>query len=376
MVGIAENDVWFGGQGWSSTAGQPANLLVHYDGSSFEEIYLPLLENSEHKIRDLAALSGDQVWAVGSHGRTDSIGRMHVAQWDGSSWTYLDMPEIGIDEKLTAVAAIAPDDVWVSGSYSIIDSQNQLVYLPLFLHWNGSAWSQFESPGFGSDLVAIESNNVYAVGGETLVHWDGQSWSVAGVLDATADAALNAIDQIPGTEELVAAGWQGFPQDTLVARLTLQSPSCDFSGEGVCDVTDLDLMQSLGPIDLGVSATGLEQFDLNGDGTLDLADRNQWLAEAASHNGFGSPYKLGDANLDGLVDGQDFLAWNSAKFTSSLLWSDGNFNADGFLDGQDFIAWNGNKFTSSDGASAVPEPAAAMLVFITIILPVAAKRGR
>ena len=157
--------------------------------------------------------------------------------------------------------------------------------------------------------------------------------------------------------------------------LTLLIPSCDFSGDGLCDVTDLDLMQSLGPIATGVPATGIEQFDLNGDGTLDLEDRNQWLAEAASHNSFGSPYQLGDANLDGLVDGQDFIAWNSAKFTPSLRWSDGNFNADGFVDGQDFIAWNGNKFTSSDGASAVPEPAAGMVLFIAMIL-IGATSGR
>ena len=113
---------------------------------------------------------------------------------------------------------------------------------------------------------------------------------------------------------------------------------------------------------------------LNGDGTIDLNDRNQWLADAASHNGFGSPYKLGDANLDGFVDGQDFIAWNGAKFTSSLLWSDGNFNADGFIDGQDFIAWNGNKFTSSDRVSAVPEPAGAMLWLIAMILLEATRR--
>jgi hypothetical protein len=157
---------------------------------------------------------------------------------------------------------------------------------------------------------------------------------------------------------------------TLTALLL----DCDFSGDGLCDVTDLDLMQSLGPIATGVSVTGNEEFDLNGDGTIDLNDRNQWLADAASHNGFGSPYKLGDANLDGFVDGQDFIAWNGAKFTSSLLWSDGNFNADGFIDGQDFIAWNGNKFTSSDRVSAVPEPAGAMLWLIAMILLEATRR--
>ena len=68
-------------------------------------------------------------------------------------------------------------------------------------------------------------------------------------------------------------------------------------------------------------------------------------------NGFGSPYLRGDANLDGVVDGSDFGLWNSHKFTSTLLWDQGNFNGDDAVDGSDFGIWNSNKFTSSDGAS-------------------------
>ena len=66
-----------------------------------------------------------------------------------------------------------------------------------------------------------------------------------------------------------------------------------------------------------------------------------------------------DSNLDGVVDGQDFMKWNSAKFKSSLLWSEGNFNGDGVIDGRDLLAWNANKFMSSDHVPVVPEPAAA-----------------
>jgi hypothetical protein len=58
---------------------------------------------------------------------------------------------------------------------------------------------------------------------------------------------------------------------------------------------------------------------------------------------------LGDANLDGFVDGLDFIIWNDHKFTAEAAWCAGDFNADGFVDGQDFIVWNANKFTSADG---------------------------
>ena len=82
--------------------------------------------------------------------------------------------------------------------------------------------------------------------------------------------------------------------------------SCDFSGDTLCDETDLDMMFAVGPIAPGVSAMGNEQFDLDGNGTINLLDRDRWLEEAAIENGLGSPYKLGDANIDGVVDGQDF----------------------------------------------------------------------
>ncbi len=225
VVAIDESNVWFGGQGWDPEvkAGQPANLLVHYNGSEFEEFYLPLLGNSEHKIRDMAALSNSDVWAVGAHGRASAIGRMHVTHWNGSDWSYLDMPEIGINENLNAVAAIATDDVWVSGSYAFVNEQNQLEYVPLFLHWDGSVWSQYQSPGYGFDLVAIGTNDVYGVGGRTLVHWDGQAWSIAAELDPAELASLNAIDRLPGTGDLVVAGWQGNLHETLVARFTKES---------------------------------------------------------------------------------------------------------------------------------------------------------
>jgi len=157
--------------------------------------------------------------------------------------------------------------------------------------------------------------------------------------------------------------------EALLWTLPLSAAPCDFNGDEACDITDLDAMFAEGPIAPGVTVKpGVnDSFDLNGDGIIDNADADDWLAESAMINGFASPYKLGDGNLDGTVDGQDFIAWNARKFTGSLLWSEGNFNGDGFVDGQDFILWNGNKFTSSDGFSVVPEPGAALLLGLAVL---------
>ncbi len=141
--------------------------------------------------------------------------------------------------------------------------------------------------------------------------------------------------------------------------------SCDFSGNGVCSVEDLNLLLAEGPIAGGVPVApgSNDQFDLDQNGTLNLADVNQWLSAAAGENGLASPYKYGDGDLDSVADGGDFIAWNANKFSSSLRWDHGNFNGDSVADGADFILWNSEKFPSSD-SSFVPEPAVQMTLFI------------
>ncbi len=122
-------------------------------------------------------------------------------------------------------------------------------------------------------------------------------------------------------------------------------PTCDFDGMNGCNIDDIDAMV------MEIAAgTNSSLYDLTNDGLVNLADRDQWLADAGALNlTSGNPYLLGDSNLDGVVDGQDFIIWNANKFMSTGKWSQADWNADGVTDGQDFIIWNGNKFQSSDG---------------------------
>ncbi|MEM8678238.1 MAG: choice-of-anchor Q domain-containing protein [Planctomycetota bacterium] len=124
----------------------------------------------------------------------------------------------------------------------------------------------------------------------------------------------------------------------------LPPPVCDFDEDGICNVQDLDGL-------ISALAAGINDatYDVTGEGVLNIADRNQWLVDAGQLNlPSGNPYLLGDANLDGSVDGQDFIAWNAHKFTATGTWSQGDFNADGQTDGQDFVIWNMFKFQESD----------------------------
>ena len=142
-----------------------------------------------------------------------------------------------------------------------------------------------------------------------------------------------------------------------------------FDGSGVYDCIDVDaLVMEI------VDGSTIGQFDLTGDGIVDLSDLDAWLAEAgALQLPSGNPYLKGDANLDGVVDVSDFSIWNSSKFTNVAAWCSGDFTADGVVDVSDFAAWNSNKFTASDVAN-VPEPAGLLMASLALLALFARKR--
>jgi hypothetical protein len=124
------------------------------------------------------------------------------------------------------------------------------------------------------------------------------------------------------------------------------TPDGDFNDDGLYDGLDIDAL-----VEAIASDTHPPAFDLTGDALVNLADRDAWLAEAGGVNlGPGRVYRLGDANLDSVVDGSDFGIWNANKFTAVAQWTRGDFSADGVVDGSDFGIWNANKFTSSNSS--------------------------
>jgi hypothetical protein len=207
----------------------------------------------------------------------------------------------------------------------------------------------------------VEYNSLYPELQQTFFIGDGMTSS--GVLQAVT-APAGATRLFLGTMD-----GQGWLNNTGSFQVTIaEALICNFDGDFDCDIDDLNLLLGEGPLAIPISVVPgqNDQFDLNGDGTLSMQDRDLWLIEAANANGLSSAYKLGDANLDGAVNGQDFLAWNTNKFNLSLKWNDGDFTSDGVVNGADFLDWNANKFTSSDSMNVVPEPIAATWALLAL----------
>ena len=160
----------------------------------------------------------------------------------------------------------------------------------------------------------------------------------------------------------------------FVARLAIVE--ADIIADGQLDCSDVNALTA------AIASGNTDAlYDLNRDGTVNLADLDAWLHEAGEVNlGLRQSYLLGDADLDGVVDGNDLITWNSHKFTASSAWCSGDFNADGIIDANDFILWNLNKFSTSSGSAsnplfstspsmqAVPEPHVGMALGLALFM--------
>ncbi len=123
---------------------------------------------------------------------------------------------------------------------------------------------------------------------------------------------------------------------------TLRANDGDFNGDSVWDVADLDAL-----VEEIADGSNDSAFDLTGDGTVNLADRDRWLSVAAMANGYGNSYLAGDTDLDGDVDIFDLLSFRQNYNLPIAQWSAGDFNASGIVNIFDLLSVRQNYLKSS-----------------------------
>lgn len=184
---VSANDVWAVGVQAGTTGPNWASLILHWDGSAWTNVVAPNLgQPGTSELRDVAALSSSDVWAVGtaSSPATGWWEQPLAFHWDGSSWHSVPVPAFGTTSQINAVTAVSPNDVWAVGT--TLGSN----WETLILHWDGSAWTRVSSPNLGSfgntlyDIAALSANDIWAVGAanngsSTLaMRWNGSSWAI------------------------------------------------------------------------------------------------------------------------------------------------------------------------------------------------------
>jgi hypothetical protein len=168
---------------------------------------------------------------------------------------------------------------------------------------------------------------------------------------------------------IIAPGWDTsnlFVDGTIVFGEIIVPPSgCDFNADMLCDTADIDMLTA--EIATGGNNPAL---DVDGDGSITIADRDAWLADAGPKNGLSGAYLLGDANLDGTVGAGDLNELGQRWTQNDNAWSHGDFNADGMVGAGDLNDL-GQRWLqvvpAAAAANAVPEPSALGLLFIAAL---------
>jgi hypothetical protein len=190
----------------------------------WSKVASPNVGTSTNFLHGVAAISMNDVWAVGS-----SIDDKHgsltlVEHWNGTQWNVVASPNVdgSTDDELLGVAAIAGNDIWVVGDSSI-DNPGSHTQQALIEHWNGTEWSIIESSSVALEgtvlraISAVSAIDIWAIGagatGTLIAHWNGTTWSVVRSPVGSSDrllgvTAVSATDAWAVGTGIGSYGWQ------------------------------------------------------------------------------------------------------------------------------------------------------------------------
>jgi hypothetical protein len=223
---VAANDLWAVGYSTDSSFNN-RSLMMHWDGATWSIVPSPSVGNDILYAVD--AIASNDVWAIGRTKVGYSSSRTLTLHWNGSTWMVVPSPnDSTTNNNLYGVAAVSANDVWAVGSAGSLKT--------LAMHWNGGAWSVFPSPSIDNasnevlvGVVAAASGDIWTAGQfiqnsaqQTLTeHWDGSTWTLVPSPDP--ESSSNRLSGIAATPKgtLWAVGTTGVfgqPERTLILR--------------------------------------------------------------------------------------------------------------------------------------------------------------
>jgi hypothetical protein len=230
-------DAWAVGEQFAA-AGQapPPPVSYRWNGSAWSLVPTPTLGVSS-ALRGVSASTANDAWAVGFSllGRRD-YGTL-IEHWNGTAWSVnSSLVVTGQFAELTGVADLSPSDAWavgVGGSGGLLEQ------------WNGSVWSSVTlpdpnfTPGTGQSISASSASDIWVVGstvntttgattGEAL-HYNGTAWSVVPM-----PTGASAVTDISPTDAWAVGGasieqWNG----NVWSTVSSPSPGADLGLTGV-----------------------------------------------------------------------------------------------------------------------------------------------
>jgi hypothetical protein len=195
MAAITPNDIWAVGSSGPLTD----TFTMHWNGKNWQRIASPNIAHKYSSLWGVCAYAADDVWAVGSQQGTNGGDLPLIMHWNSKAWTITPTPPLPAlpAHALNAVTIVSHNDVWATGLGGLIE------------HWNGTQWQIVSSPLAQPNFLSLNSisafapNNIWAVGAITSCpsgsdcitrtyaeHWNGQAWRT------TASPSLNMTSPI------------------------------------------------------------------------------------------------------------------------------------------------------------------------------------
>ena len=188
VAAVSANDVWAVGKERDSSGNQ-VTLIEHWDGSFWSVVSSPNPTGGGFiELTGVSVASTNDVWAVGTYEDLNAFFETLIERWNGTSWTIVPSPNLGLGSYnygFTDVAAVSANDVWAVGYYELGT---------LIEQWNGTQWSVIPSPSpspYGENglnsVAAVSANDIWAVGAMSIhritlrfaiEHWNGSTWKV------------------------------------------------------------------------------------------------------------------------------------------------------------------------------------------------------
>jgi len=223
IAAVTDTDVWSVGFGLQN--GFNAALTQHWDGTSWNTVPAQLPSDPYSFLFGVIALNSQNVWTVGYS--LDDAGVVFsnlIEHWDGVSWQIVPSPNVQLaSNTLYAISAISPNDIWAVGYTDTTGGPHH--FLPLALHWDGTAWTIVPTPTTAGGLLlavkAFATDDVWAVGERQaqsshtitsttyILHWNGTTWRV--VQSPNNAVAVNALLGVSGaaSNDVWAVGLTG-----------------------------------------------------------------------------------------------------------------------------------------------------------------------
>ncbi len=218
--------------------------------------------------------------------------------------------------------------------------------------------------GFGAGFGDTDQNGFIGpadmLGFEAVLNSQNQNFEATA--DTNADGLVDNLDLFQLDAELLASGASQLALDEYLNVLTRRG---DLNGDTFTNRADVvDIYNGFGLPDTDPDFWAL---DLNVDGVIDINDVTTMITEIARS-------LPGDFDLDGDVDGSDFMLLQQGLGTlSSALYINGDASLDGVIDQTDIDIWSANFGFVTSGlvapavAATVPEPTSAALATIAVL---------